>query len=103
MNKMLFHNESVASIGNQIITTYSKIGDLHYLWKYWRDKLFLLTEGTVTARVLSSRNRRKKEDRIGERQPFRERTLSLQDKICPGREWNLAFTRQTSYPPNELG
>jgi hypothetical protein len=24
-----------------------------------------LTEGTVTARVLSSRNRRKKEDRIG--------------------------------------
>ncbi|KAI5720609.1 hypothetical protein M8J77_009413 [Diaphorina citri] len=38
--------------------------------------------------ALSSRNRRDKEDRIGESQPFRERTLSHQDKIRPGRESN---------------
>jgi hypothetical protein len=37
-----------------------------------------LIEETVTAKVLSSRNRREKEDRIGESQPFRERTLSHQ-------------------------
>jgi hypothetical protein len=34
-----------------------------------------LIEGTVTAEVLSFRNGKKKEDRIGESQPFRERTL----------------------------
>jgi hypothetical protein len=45
-----------------------------------------LIEGTVTAKVLSSRKRREKEDRIGESQPFRERTLSVQDKILPGEE-----------------
>jgi hypothetical protein len=39
-----------------------------------------LIEGTVTSKVSSSRNRREKEDRIGESQPFRERTLSVQDK-----------------------
>jgi hypothetical protein len=43
-----------------------------------------LIEGTVTVKVLSSRNRSEKEDRIGESQPFRERTLSVQDKIRPG-------------------
>jgi hypothetical protein len=36
-----------------------------------------LTEGTVTAKVLSSLERREKEDRIGESQPLRERTLSV--------------------------
>jgi APC cysteine-rich region. len=31
-----------------------------------------LIEVTITAKVISSRKRREKEDRIGERQPFRE-------------------------------
>jgi hypothetical protein len=35
-----------------------------------------LIEGTVTAKVLSSQNRREKEDRIGESQPFQERIRS---------------------------
>jgi hypothetical protein len=48
-----------------------------------------LIKGTVTAKVLSFRNRREKEDRIGESQPFRERTLYHQDKILPGQESNL--------------
>jgi hypothetical protein len=39
-----------------------------------------LIEGTVNAKVLSSRNRRENEDGIGESQPFRERTLSVPDK-----------------------
>jgi hypothetical protein len=43
-------------------------------------------EGTLTAKVLSSRNRVEREDRIGESQPFQERTLSSQDKIYRGRE-----------------
>jgi hypothetical protein len=43
-----------------------------------------LIEGTVTAKVLSSRNRREgKQDRKS--QPFRERILSVQDKIHPGK------------------
>jgi hypothetical protein len=45
--------------------------------------MFSLIEGTVTAKVLSSRNQREKEDRIGENQSLRERTLSVQDKIEP--------------------
>jgi hypothetical protein len=59
--------------------------------------LFLrgLIEGTATARVLSSRNRREKEDRIEESQPFRERNLSLQDKIA-----TAALTRQTRCLPS---
>jgi hypothetical protein len=44
-----------------------------------------LIGGTGTAKVLSSRKRREKEDGIEESQPFRERTLSVQDKIRPGR------------------
>jgi hypothetical protein len=58
--------------------------------------LICLIEGTVTGRVLSSRNRREKKDRIGESEPFQERALSLQDKIHPGsaglireRKWIL--------------
>jgi hypothetical protein len=35
------------------------------------------TEETITTEVLSSRNRREKEDRIGESKPFRERTLYI--------------------------
>jgi hypothetical protein len=45
-------------------------------------------ERTVTAKILSSRNRRKKEDGIGESQPFREGTLSLHNVIPPGLESN---------------
>jgi hypothetical protein len=46
-----------------------------------------LIEGTVThAKVLSSRNRREKEDRIGESQPLLEPILSIQDKIRLGRQ-----------------
>jgi hypothetical protein len=47
-----------------------------------------LIEGTVTIEALSSRKRREKEDRIGEREPFRERTLSVQDKVRPRQESN---------------
>jgi Predicted metal-dependent hydrolase (urease superfamily) len=47
-----------------------------------------LIKGTVTAKVLSSRNRREKEDRTGEGQKFREQTLFILDKIRPGRESN---------------
>jgi hypothetical protein len=47
-----------------------------------------LMEGTVTTKVLSSRKRREKEDQIGESQPFRERTLCVQDKVRPKRESN---------------
>jgi hypothetical protein len=36
-----------------------------------------LIEGTVTAKVLSSRNGREKEDRIEESHPFRQRPLSI--------------------------
>jgi hypothetical protein len=43
-----------------------------------------LIEETVTAKVFPSRNRREKEDRIGESQPFREQTLFHQDKIHHG-------------------
>jgi hypothetical protein len=46
----------------------------------------LFSDRTVTANVLSSRKRREKEDRTGESQPFRERTLFRRDKIRPGRE-----------------
>jgi hypothetical protein len=46
----------------------------------------LLTEGNVNAKILSSPKRREKEeDRIGENQPFRERTLSVQDIVRPDR------------------
>jgi hypothetical protein len=48
-----------------------------------------LIEGTVTAKVLSSRKQRGKEDRIGESQPFRERTLSVEEKIRQGQELAL--------------
>jgi 23S rRNA methylase len=51
-----------------------------------------LTEGIVTAKVLLSQNRREKEDRIGENQPFRERTLSLQNKIHPGLNFRITQT-----------
>jgi hypothetical protein len=47
-----------------------------------------MTEETVKAKVLLSRKRREKEDRIGESLPFRERTLFVQDKIHPGWESN---------------
>jgi hypothetical protein len=40
---------------------------------------------TAIGTVLSSRNRGEKTYRIGESQPFRGRTLSVQDKIRPGR------------------
>jgi hypothetical protein len=50
------------------------------------DVKFSFMEGNVTAKDLSSRNRRKKEDRIEKSQPFRERILSVQDKIRPERE-----------------
>jgi hypothetical protein len=45
--------------------------------KYWLFAFFPrgLIEGTVTARVLSSRKRRE-EDRIGQSQPFLEQTFS---------------------------
>jgi hypothetical protein len=57
---------------------------------------------TVTKEVLSSRNGRDKEDRIGESQPFRERTLSVWDKVGPGgnQSRDLALTKQTRYPPS---
>jgi hypothetical protein len=55
-----------------------------------------LIEGAVTTEVLSYINRRKK-DRIGERQPFRER--SVWDKIRPGRELN---SRPNAYKADEL-
>jgi hypothetical protein len=42
-----------------------------------------LIEGSVTTKILSSRNRREKENMIEESQPFREWTLSVQDKIRP--------------------
>jgi hypothetical protein len=54
-------------------------------------------EGTVTAKVLSARNRRKKEDRIEESQSFRERILSVQDKIRPGRESNPRLQGRLTY------
>jgi hypothetical protein len=47
-----------------------------------------LTEVTVTREVLSSENQREKEDRLGESQPFRERTSSVQDKVHPGLKSN---------------
>jgi hypothetical protein len=43
----------------------------------------VLLEGTVNTKVLSSRKQRQKEDRIGESQPFQERTVSA---IRPGCE-----------------
>jgi hypothetical protein len=45
-----------------------------------------MIEGTVTAKVLSSRKRGQNEDNIGERQLFRERSLSIEVKILPGRD-----------------
>jgi hypothetical protein len=39
---------------------------------YYLDKRRGFIEETVTAKVLSSRKRREKEDRSGESQPFRE-------------------------------
>jgi hypothetical protein len=61
-----------------------------------------LIEGTVTAKDLTSRKRREKEDRIGDSQPFRERTLSVpRSKLAPGgnqtRDQEIT-TRQTHYP-----
>jgi hypothetical protein len=47
-----------------------------------------LIEGTVITKVLSSPNRREKKERIGESQPFRERTLSVKDEVHPGWESN---------------
>jgi hypothetical protein len=58
-----------------------------------------LTEGTVTAKVLSSRKRREKEDRIGESQPFRKRISSVYDEILLGRESN---PRPSAYKADEL-
>jgi hypothetical protein len=55
-------------------------------------------EGTVTAKVLLSRNRREKGDRIGESQPFRERTLSHQDKFRPGRKSPSAYKADALSP-----
>jgi hypothetical protein len=37
----------------------------------------VLVEGTVTAKVFSSRKQKEKRDRIGESQPLREEYLSL--------------------------
>jgi hypothetical protein len=58
-----------------------------------------LTEGTVTAKVLSSRKRREKEDRIAESQLFRKRALSFKDKIRPGWEPN---SRPSAYKADAL-
>jgi hypothetical protein len=52
-----------------------------------RRKTGSLIEGnTSKAKVLSYRNRREKEDRKGESQTFRERTLSVRNKIRPEQE-----------------
>jgi hypothetical protein len=55
--------------------------------------------GTVTREVLSSRNQRKKEDRIGESQPFRERTYLFRIKFAPRTKWNL---RPSAYKADAL-
>jgi hypothetical protein len=56
----------------------SYVGTNEYLSIRESEYLFRgLIEGTVTAKVSSSRNRRNKVDRIGESQPFQERTLSV--------------------------
>jgi hypothetical protein len=55
--------------------------------------------GNLSAKALSSRKRREKEDRIGESQPFQERTLSVQDKIRPERKSN---PRPSAYKTDEL-
>jgi hypothetical protein len=47
-----------------------------------------LIEGTVTAKVLPSQERREKEGRKGESQPFRERTLTVEEKIHLGQKSN---------------
>jgi hypothetical protein len=68
---------------------------------FWRG----LIEGIVTAKVVSSRNWRKKKDKIGESQPFRERTLSIQDKIRPGHESNSgssAYSYKADALPSKL-
>jgi Neurotransmitter-gated ion-channel transmembrane region. len=52
-----------------------------------------LIEGTTITEVSSSRNRREKEDRIRGSQPFRERTLSLQDKIRPEVKYRAGLWR----------
>jgi hypothetical protein len=44
-----------------------------YCWVFFLG----LIEGTVTAKVLSFRNRREKKDRTGESHPFREQTLPV--------------------------
>jgi hypothetical protein len=47
-----------------------------------------LKKKTLKIEVLLSPDRRKKEDRIGESQPFWQRTLPVQDKVHPGRKPN---------------
>jgi hypothetical protein len=42
----------------------------------------------VTMKALSSRNRRQKEDIIGEKQPIREGTLSVSEYVRPERKSN---------------
>ncbi|KAI5724650.1 hypothetical protein M8J77_005534 [Diaphorina citri] len=54
---------------------------------------------TTASKVSSFRNRREKEDRIGESQPFRERTLSGQDKIRPAMQL-LNCPHETERTPN---
>jgi hypothetical protein len=58
-----------------------------------------LIEGTVTAKVLSPRKGKEKKDRIGESQPFREQTLSVDDEIFPGWESN---PRPSAYKADAL-
>jgi hypothetical protein len=59
-----------------------------YIRVHWVTKVVFsrgLIAKTITAKVLSSRKRREIKNRVGESQPFREQTSSVQDKVRHGR------------------
>jgi hypothetical protein len=60
-------------VGGAMLINSERINQIINL--FLRERERDLTEGTATPKVLSSR-KRKENDRIGESQPFRERTLS---------------------------
>jgi hypothetical protein len=50
--------------------------------------------------VLSPRNLKEKEDRIGESQPFEELILLVLDKVPLGENPTLVLSRKARYPPS---